>query len=1191
MLKQIFSSVGGLVGKSIGPGWSGLFGQLFGKLGQYFEEYNYDTEYYSRSELLKDSIPSLTYGEGRPIPLIYGSARMRGHIIWAERVRFNSLHSTNTKYFSFSGLERSITDNTTYEYFLTFAVAISQGEISAVNRVWDNDKLINLSHYKYRIYLGSEAQTPDPVIVAREGVKNTPAFRGLAYIIFEDLPLADFGNRIPNLSFEVTRKVQLHLGQTLEQKISAFNIIPGSGEFVYDTEIVYKEFYIPESNVLVTRQAINAHGSATQADAVYNMNQLTQTCPNLKWVSVVVCWFGDSLDISECNILPRVEFNDEASRTSEIWQVGSYGRSNTPLISKDQYGNPNYGGTVNDASLVRYIDFLRSKGLKIMLSPMFFMDLPGKPWRGMLTGSAQYVTNFFNKPSGYRNFILHYAHLLKGKVDAFLIGSELVGLTQICEKNAFPAVEQFILLASEIKSILGPETKISYAANWDEYHHTHGGWYNLDPLWAHKAIDYIGISAYFPLTNIKEGEISSKDIQHGWKSGEGYDYYYDASGNKQPVDAPYAWKNIEYWWNNQHVNPDGRPTPWQPKSKKIWFTEFGFPSVDKAPNQPNVFFDPHCINGGLPKYSNGNIDFAIQRLAITETLSLWQNAEFVSALFLWCWDARPYPAWPHGKIWTDGHLWQMGHWLNGKLADCSLAAIIFDLAIRAGIAPECVDVSQIDIPVHGASYQTNSSFSEAIELLSYCYNLDAISAQAKLLFLPKSYNARWGKFVSHKDYIAFDSACYIKQQFAVNEITGKITLSYNNYHDDYQAGFCQASDDHNTNVKVSTLNLPLALAIYEAEYIARNIFMALQTKRQDIVLQLPLYYLYLKPSHIINCRLDERNVTLRIIDLKISSETILVHARICYETQASLYNNSYAVEPKNADYSYEPLGIRILQLPYLAEHTGYISLAYDYLPGYEVVMASFGSYPGEKVASFSTPSIIAKVTAYAHNPQANPYLIDYRSKITVFSRCEIREPTESEFLTGKTRALLGSEIIRYRHVSKQASNLYVLSGLIRGEMSSEDYIGTAIPGSELIILSTTIPVYISPKLDSLDISFYAKENKNCTANTTFLASSQQLAKPFIEYCHITAEHILQLKWCNRNRYHDDFMTVYLPEYSHVVIEIRDAAEHSYQYNSRENNLDIELRELDLTAPFTITLMGVNEHGTRSVPKVMKMTSL
>ncbi len=50
---------------------------------------------------------------------------------------------------------------------------------------------------------GSEDQALDPLVASVEGIANTPAYRGLALAIFEELALAEFGNRIPLLTFEV----------------------------------------------------------------------------------------------------------------------------------------------------------------------------------------------------------------------------------------------------------------------------------------------------------------------------------------------------------------------------------------------------------------------------------------------------------------------------------------------------------------------------------------------------------------------------------------------------------------------------------------------------------------------------------------------------------------------------------------------------------------------------------------------------------------------------------------------------------------------------------------------------------------------------------------------------------------------------------------------------------------------------
>ncbi|WP_342268119.1 glycoside hydrolase TIM-barrel-like domain-containing protein [Candidatus Tisiphia endosymbiont of Empis tessellata] len=70
------------------------------------------------------------------------------------------------------------------------------------------------------------------------------------------------------------------------------------------------------------------------------------------------------------------------------------------------------------------------------------------------------------------------------------------------------------------------------------------------------------------------------------------------------------------------------------KNEKIWFTEFGFPSIDKATNQPNIFFDPLCSDGGVPRYSTGEVDFSIQRKAIRSFIEYWQTQEYIEQMFL-----------------------------------------------------------------------------------------------------------------------------------------------------------------------------------------------------------------------------------------------------------------------------------------------------------------------------------------------------------------------------------------------------------------------------------------------------------------------------------------------------------------------------------------------------------------------------
>ena len=54
-----------------------------------------------------------------------------------------------------------------------------------------------------KVYPGNFTQGPDPTMVAALGVGNVPAYRGTAYVVIENLQLADFGNMLPNLEFVI----------------------------------------------------------------------------------------------------------------------------------------------------------------------------------------------------------------------------------------------------------------------------------------------------------------------------------------------------------------------------------------------------------------------------------------------------------------------------------------------------------------------------------------------------------------------------------------------------------------------------------------------------------------------------------------------------------------------------------------------------------------------------------------------------------------------------------------------------------------------------------------------------------------------------------------------------------------------------------------------------------------------------
>ena len=308
---------------------------------------------------------------------------------------------------------------------------------------------------------------------------------------------------------------------------------------------------------------------------------------------------------------------------------------------------------------------------------------------------------------GYRRFILHYARLcaVAGGVDAFCIGSEMRSLSQIRgPAGTFPAVVELVQLAADVRSILGPQVKISYAADWSEYfgYHVDGDvLFHLDPLWADPDIDFIGIDNYMPVSDWREGEVHAdadwgaiynpEYLRANIAGGEGFDWYYDSAEGalaqrRQPItDDAYGeswifrYKDLRSWWSNLHFDRiagvrSATPSPWVPGSKPFRFTEYGCASIDKGTNQPNRFLDARSSESGLPAWSNGRRDDLVQMQYLLAIASFWSNPENnpTSALYgasmvdlehahAWAWDARPFPEFPgQTEVWNDGSNYSRG---------------------------------------------------------------------------------------------------------------------------------------------------------------------------------------------------------------------------------------------------------------------------------------------------------------------------------------------------------------------------------------------------------------------------------------------------------------------------------------------------------------------------------------------------
>ena len=183
------------VGSALGGPLGGAIGAI---LGQQVDNVVFAPNPREGARLKELAVQTSSYGS--QVPAIFGVMRVAGTVIWAT-----DLIERRAK--SGGGKGRPSTVN--YSYSVSMVVAVSSRPIARIGRIWADGNLLRGSagdlkvDTQLRVYTGHEDQPLDPLMASAELAGQCPAHRGIAYAMFEDLQLADYGNRIPSLTFEL----------------------------------------------------------------------------------------------------------------------------------------------------------------------------------------------------------------------------------------------------------------------------------------------------------------------------------------------------------------------------------------------------------------------------------------------------------------------------------------------------------------------------------------------------------------------------------------------------------------------------------------------------------------------------------------------------------------------------------------------------------------------------------------------------------------------------------------------------------------------------------------------------------------------------------------------------------------------------------------------------------------------------
>lgn len=1055
----------------------------------------------------------VTSTEGAPIPRVFGRMRLAGQVIWATRFKETVTDSSASA--GGKGGGASVTSRS-YSYSVSAAIALCEGPIAGIGRIWADGAPMDLSSVEYRLYTGAEDQPPDPLIVALTG--ETPAYAGTAYIVFEDLPLAEYGNRLPQITVEIRRPpappAAYRDGPSLPALLEGVALSPGSGEFALATEPVRR---VLGEGVYASENLNNTSGTP---DFIAAMDQLEETAPGCRSVLLIASWFGTDLRAGECRLVPGTDRVDKETEPL-TWRVSGETRQSAHPIGTDEDDNAIYGGTPSDVSVYQAIRELNDRGFEVCFYPFILMDIPpggdqpAYPWRGRIeaadtTAAAQFFgaaqPGDFGPWSGstipytgpaedsLRRMILHYAHLCAaaGGVESFCIASELRGLTFSRDGTAYPVVERLRLLAQDVKTLL-PDANIGYAADWSEYsgHRPDDGSgdviFHLDPLWSDPAIDFIGIDNYLPLADWRPGrdhldaaeaesEYDLSYLDANVENGEWADWYYAtpedrAAQIRTPItddmyNEPWVYgvKALRAWWSNPHHDRPGgiraaSPTAWVPGSKPVRFTETGCPAVDLGANQPNVFYDPKSSESAFPYHSRGIRDDAMQRRYLQAMLDHWKDDPLVERSYVWTWDTRPYPDYPlRGSIWTDGASYEKGHWITGRLDAAPLAELVAEICAQAGETR--IDVSRLYALVDGYTLDRTMSARDALGPLMLMFGFDAVESDGLIRFIPRG-DAPIATLTEADLVAGEEGEPFSLTRAQETDLPTAVRLGHIRADAEYRVSTAEATHHPAIGNRIEESSQAIALSGGKARAAARRWLAEARVARDSAAFSLPPSRLALEPGDTITLDIAGRLFPHRIARLEEAEARQVEAVRVAPDLYAPAEDSDDTEEPAPLSLAVPPL-LEVLDIPLLrgTEDASSPLIAAYANPWTETAVFTAPTESGFSLAlTLEAPATMGRLSAPL--APSDPFRWSQRPLDVTLSGGSLIAADRLSTLAGSNLAALRTpsgawEVIQFREATLTAPRQYRLTGILRGQAGTDPLIEPLPTGTRFVLIDAAL---------------------------------------------------------------------------------------------------------------------------------------
>lgn len=1019
-------------------------------------------------------VSSSSYGRG--IAKIWGTIRTTGNMFWATDFKEEKFYLTQKgkEKTGAKGQAKAKKGKATpmYRYYANFAMGMCEGPVDDVLRVWaDNNLIFNKLNsededvvgpgfsteeeddtgkdtqrskgakkgsggeggsFTFRFYKGTETQKPDPFMESLEGNNNVPGYRDLCYLMFEELALADFGNRIPTITAEISKR-----SRQRPMVLPFENLEPPAIGWKNNFQFT-NPFILDVKNERIFIGAVDNNDK--NYIRIYNM----RTRKEIK-----------RLVLSDMSMgIPWYTMDHAAESPSPIWGVLSLPPSEMHRLQVQ--------GVTLEGWLICYL-MRGNYGITI------FLTADGKPVTAFGVEGNWLVPGqmgIFAQSGGFaavgqtsdgvpaslaivtEHFRMFHVFELCGLPDG--PGGAAAVYTKSYDRHPPESMDQWFLGAPGTdRALLGLNNTGTKLQIWN---------FPLDametPLARHEEDIEIGLT---PLTT--------------WPAGAGFDDSFGGTLVVHYVSYIIGAECIGLIAGNAGASPyvvklDGIT------GKEVW--------RKKIP-----YFNPFNIAGWTnPKpYNNTNVLHFYANNYLVKIDFANETVEYDSSPA-----GKQYPNnnFPR-HVWSEKDaLVQIGNvgdteelcpvivYNDRKVqTGVSLGQIVRDVADDVGIMADQIDTAALstDEELLGWMMEQPSEARQVIQDLANTYMFDCVESDFKLKFIPRGQpsvltipSSLLGEVESDFD-TAGDKV--IETFSHILELPQRVTLTFFNAKKDYESGTQYAIRPSKPVPVMFTkehleITLPAALKPINAKRIARRILYSAWAERHTIEFKLARDFIYLDPADVVTVLLDDgRALETRLTDMKMGSN---------YEmemTGTANYADGYSlgeddevdpsqgvvVQPGNGAINARPI---IYSIPYLTDDHENPRTSASYYWGAQAVESGFNygvlqsraDGTGWMTEGYTTLDVLWGNIEGAVPPPANGWNIedttteiiltpgfDWNDPTTVY---EWESITEEDWPSEKNMIIIGDEIILFKNVVDNGDGTITISRLIRGYRGSID---------------------------------------------------------------------------------------------------------------------------------------------------------